>query len=215
MNNTKNQKKFIRITIIVLIGFIFEPLMSIGFATYLRLTGVKTIGKITSYEMVKENQKGKVHYTYSPIVSFKLNNTNITAIASLNNSATQFDNIDEKVTVYYDKNNPENIMIDNVFSAYIDNLIKVLARMSIVLLFIVVLPLMSKNSNLTMDVPLKNRVISLLICTIPTAAAILWLIEYLFTYDINNNLFLYISVVIILIYINVLFKFLISLKNKN
>lgn len=193
-----------------------EPLTAIGGTVYLRLTGEKTTGIITSYSMIEGHDKGGVYYTYSPIVSFKVNNEEVSAVANLNNSDRQFDNIGENVVVYYDKENPEKIMINNIFSAYIDKLIGILIPMAMFIFPIGILPLMSVKksdgeSYLTTEVPIKNKIIALILGAIPAIASGLWIFQYEFSNVEENVAYLTLSVTVISIYLVVLVKTLLSI----
>lgn len=192
------------------------PITAIGNTVYLRLTGEKTTGVITSYNVTEGRNKGGVYYIYSPVVSFKTNNEDVSAIANLNSGKEQFDNIGDNVVIYYDKNNPERIMINNIFSAYIDKLIGILIPMAMFIFPIGILPLMSvKKSDgenyLTTEVPIKNKIIALILGAIPVIASGFWIFQYEFSNIEENVAYLILSVTVISVYLVVLVKTLMSI----
>lgn len=216
MTRTNNKKGFSVFLVIFLLVVVMGPITAIGNTAYLRLTGEKTTGVITSYNVTEGRNKGGVYYTYSPVVSFKTNNEEISAIANLNSGKEQFDNIGDNVVIYYDKNNPERIMINNIFSEYIDKLIGILIPMAMFIFPIGILPLMSvKKSDgknyLTTEVPIKNKVIALILGAIPAIASGVWIFQYEFSNVEENIAYLILSVTVISIYLVVLAKTLMSI----
>ncbi len=150
------------------------------------------------------------------MVSFKTNNEDVSAIANLNSGKEQFDNIGDNVVIYYDKNNPERIMINNIFSAYIDKLIGILIPMAMFIFPIGILPLMSvKKSDgenyLTTEVPIKNKIIALILGAIPVIASGFWIFQYEFSNIEENVAYLILSVTVISVYLVVLVKTLMSI----
>lgn len=216
MTRTNNKKGFSVFLVIFLLVVVMGPITAIGNTAYLRLTGEKTTGVITSYNVTEGRNKGGVYYTYSPVVSFKTNNEEVSAIANFNSGKEQFDNIGNNVVIYYDKNNPERIMINNIFSAYIDKLIGILIPMAMFIFPIGILPLMSvKKSDgknyLTTEVPIKNKVIALILGAIPAIASGVWIFQYEFSNVEENIAYLILSVTVISIYLVVLAKTLMSI----
>ncbi|MFR5265164.1 DUF3592 domain-containing protein [Clostridium sp.] len=202
--------------VIFVLIVVMEPLTAIGGTVYLRLTGEKTTGIITSYNVTEGRNKGGIYYTYAPVVSFKINNEEVSAIANLNSAKKQFNNIGDNVVIYYDKNNPERIMINNIFSAYIDKLIGILIPMAMFIFPIRILSLMSiKKSDgenyLTTEVPIKNKIIALILGAIPAIASGLWIFQYEFSNVEENVAYLTLSVTVISIYLVVLVKNLLSI----
>lgn len=216
MTRTNNKKGFSVFLVIFVLIVVMEPLTAIGGTVYLRLTGEKTTGIITSYNVTEGRNKGGIYYTYAPVVSFKINNEEVSAIANLNSAKKQFNNIGDNVVIYYDKNNPERIMINNIFSAYIDKLIGILIPMTMFIFPIRILSLMSvKKSDgknyLTTEVPIKNKIIALILGAIPAIASGLWIFQYEFSNVEENVAYLTLSVTVISIYLVVLVKNLLSI----
>lgn len=216
MERTNNKKGFSAFLVIFILIVVMEPLTAIGGTVYLRLTGEKTTGIITSYNVTEGRNKGGIYYTYAPVVSFKINNEEVSAIANLNSAKKQFNNIGDNVVIYYDKNNPERIMINNIFSAYIDKLIGILIPMTMFIFPIRILSLMSvKKSDgknyLTTEVPIKNKIIALILGAIPAIASGLWIFQYEFSNVEENVAYLTLSVTVISIYLVVLVKNLLSI----
>lgn len=216
MTRTNNKKGFSVFLVIFLLVVVMGPITAIGNTVYLRLTGEKTTGVITSYNVTEGRNKGGVYYTYSPVVSFKTNNKKVSAVANLNSGKEQFDNIGDNVVIYYDRNNPERIMINNIFSAYIDKLIGILVPMAMFIFPIGILPLMSvKKSDgknyLTTEVPIKNKVIALILGAIPVIASGFWIFQYEFSNVEENVAYLILSVTVISVYLVVLVKTLMSI----
>lgn len=128
----------------------------------------------------------------------------------------QFDNIGDNVVIYYDRNNPERIMINNIFSAYIDKLIGILVPMAMFIFPIGILPLMSVKksdgeSYLTTEVPIKNKVIALILGAISVIASGFWIFQYEFSNVEENVAYLILSVTVISVYLVVLVKTLMSI----
>lgn len=216
MTRSNNKKVFSTFLVIFVLIVVMEPLTAIGGTVYLRLTGEKTTGIITSYNVTEGRNKGGIYYTYAPVVSFKINNEEVSAIANLNSAKKQFNNIGDNVVIYYDKNNPERIMINNIFSAYIDKLIGILIPMAMFIFPIRILSLMSiKKSDgenyLTTEVPIKNKIIALILGAIPAIASGLWIFQYEFSNVEENVAYLTLSVTVISIYLVVLVKNLLSI----
>ncbi len=216
MTRSNNKKGFSTFLVIFVLIVVMEPLTAIGGTVYLRLTGEKTTGIITSYNVTEGRNKGGIYYTYAPVVSFKINNEEVSAIANLNSAKKQFNNIGDNVVIYYDKNNPERIMINNIFSAYIDKLIGILIPMAMFIFPIRILSLMSiKKSDgenyLTTEVPIKNKIIALILGAIPAIASGLWIFQYEFSNVEENVAYLTLSVTVISIYLVVLVKNLLSI----
>lgn len=216
-NNTKGFNIMVGVFLIMAV---INPLGGIVNAAYLRITGEKTTGIITSYGMTENATKGGIYYTYSPIVSFKNFGNEVSAIANFNDSKKQFNNIGDDVVIYYDKNNPQKIMVDNIFSAYIDKLIKILIYVSIVVLPTSLLSLISIKGYggvgfLTTEVPVKNKIYALLLGAVPTITAALWIFQYRFSKTENNAAYLVLSMTVIAIYLVVLVKTLISILGKS
>lgn len=216
MTRSNNKKGFSTFLVIFVLIVVIEPLTAIGGTVYLRLTGEKTTGIITSYNVTEGRNKGGIYYTYAPVVSFKINNEEVSAIANLNSAKKQFNNIGDNVVIYYDKNNPERIMINNIFSAYIDKLIGILIPMAMFIFPIRILSLMSiKKSDgenyLTTEVPIKNKIIALILGAIPAIASGLWIFQYEFSNVEENVAYLTLSVTVISIYLVVLVKNLLSI----
>lgn len=211
MIRTNNKKGFSVFLAIFILVVVMGPITVIGSTVYLRLTGEKTTGVITSYNVTEGRNKGGIYYTYSPVVSFKTNNEEVSAIANLNSGKEQFDNIGDNVVIYYDRNNPERIMINNIFSAYIDKLIGILIPMTMFIFLIRILSLMSVKksdgeSYLTTEVPIKNKIIVLMLGAIAAIASGVWIFQYEFSNVEESVNSLILSVTVISVYLVVLVK---------
>ena len=147
--------------------FIINTLMPLGELIYVQTSGEKVQAKIVSYDIVqKRSRSGKgSSYKYIPIVQFYDGKENIEVPVTMNSLGEELDIIGLNVEMNYLKNTPSKIIINEKLF-WIDQLSSSLVVIGFFLL-IAMLSQMSvetyRGRELTFDVPLKNKIMFLIL----------------------------------------------------